>query len=136
MAVTGHQRAIAQVVVDVLIAIHVVNAASAAVLHEQWIRRIVAVITGYSEGHSLDGFLMRLPRARRPAFVRFQLLFQCVVHLGVSFGQSPSLYSFGALVKLIRDEVREAAPRRIASKQTGSDEDRGPLSRGRNPRHR
>src|SRR5689334_17271844 len=82
MAVARHQRAITEVVIDVFVAVHVVNTSSVAVFHEQGIGRIVTVVTGYSEGNSLDGFLMCLPRARRAAFVRFQLLLQCVVHLG------------------------------------------------------
>jgi hypothetical protein len=50
MAVAGHECTEAEVVIDVLVAVDVVDFAGFAVLDENWIRFVVAIVAGDTEG--------------------------------------------------------------------------------------
>ncbi len=59
---TSKQRAVAKIVIQILIAVEIVNAAALPVLYKQRIRRIETVIASYSEGNPFARSLMRLAR--------------------------------------------------------------------------
>jgi len=46
----GHQRTEAEVVVDVFVAVEVVNAATFAILHKKWIGLVMAIVAGNAGG--------------------------------------------------------------------------------------
>src|ERR1700728_1040921 len=59
MAVAGKQSSIAEVVIQILIAVDVVDTAPFSVTNEQRIRRIVAVIASHADRHSRPRTRMR-----------------------------------------------------------------------------
>src|SRR5260370_11794539 len=69
MAMPSHQRAEAQVVVDVFVAVEVVNAATFAILHKKWIGLVMAIVAGNAEGDALESPLVGCRRFRRALFV-------------------------------------------------------------------
>jgi tRNA G37 N-methylase Trm5 len=74
MAMAGHQRAVAEVVVDVFVTVQIVYAGAVAVAHEQRIRRIVTIVAGYSERDTVNGPPMRFAGLGRALFVGLDLL--------------------------------------------------------------
>src|SRR6267154_1313195 len=69
MAMPSHQRAEAQVVVDVFVAVEVVNAATFAILHKKRIGLVMAIVAGNAEGDEVEGSLVGCRRFRRALFV-------------------------------------------------------------------
>jgi len=65
MAVPRHQRAEAKVVVDILVVVDVVNLAAFSIFHKNWIRLVVAIITGYAERDAFESALVSGRRFRR-----------------------------------------------------------------------
>src|SRR6266542_4664131 len=136
MAMPIYQRAVAEIVVDVFVAIHIVNAAALAVFHGDWIGRVITIVAGYSEWHSFRRFLMRFTRSRSTAFVVLQLFLQCVVHLECFLWKSSSLYSFAAISSSLSIATPRSCIRRTALGRTGSAVDRARAERGRSPHRR
>src|SRR6266403_4849724 len=67
--------------VDVLVAVEVMNAAAFSILHKNRIGLIVAVITGDSERNAFESPLVRRRRFRSAFLVAGDFLLQCVVHV-------------------------------------------------------
>jgi len=65
MAMSGHDRAKAKVVIDVLVAIKIAKLAAARIFHKYRIRIVSAVIAGDAQRNALQVFLVRLCRLRR-----------------------------------------------------------------------
>ena len=81
MPVAGHQRAEAQVVIDVFVAVDILNLAAVPFRHKNRIWIIRAVIAGYAQRNSFLRFLVRFRRFRRALLVQGDLLLKYVVHL-------------------------------------------------------
>ena len=64
---SGHDRSKTKVVIDVLIAVKVAKLTAGRVLHEDWVRIVSAIVTGYSQRYALQVFLVRLRRLGRAA---------------------------------------------------------------------
>src|SRR6267143_1201531 len=60
LAMSGHQRTEAEVVVDVFVAVEVVNAATFAILHKKWIVLVMAIVAGNAEGDALANRATRI----------------------------------------------------------------------------
>jgi hypothetical protein len=56
----GHERAEAQIVINVFVSVNVVNPASLSVLHKQWVGFIVPIITGNTKRDALQGAPIRI----------------------------------------------------------------------------
>src|SRR6266851_2523768 len=69
MAMPGHQCAKAEVMVNVFVAVEVVNAAAFAILHKKRIGFVMAVVTGDAERDAVQRPLVRCRRFRRAFFV-------------------------------------------------------------------
>src|SRR3984885_2864800 len=80
MTVAGHQCAKAQIEVDVFIAIDVVNVAAFAVLHENRIRIVGAVIAGHAKRNARNGFGVRGGGFGGPLLISIKFLLQSWVH--------------------------------------------------------
>ncbi len=65
----GHQRAETEVVVDVFVAVDVVNPASLSILHKNRIGLVVAVVARDSKRDAFQRPLVRCRRFRRALFV-------------------------------------------------------------------
>jgi len=59
MAVSGHERAEGQVVIDVLVAIEVAKLAAAGFFHEDGPGIVVAIIAGHTERNAFEIFFVR-----------------------------------------------------------------------------
>src|SRR5438477_263948 len=70
VAVPGHQRTETKIVVNVFIAIDVVNTAALSILHEERIGFIVAIVAGNAKRNALEGALVGSSGFRRALFVR------------------------------------------------------------------
>src|SRR5439155_7649776 len=88
MAMTRHQCAKTKVVVNIFVAVHVVNLAAFAVFYENWIWLVVAIVAGYSKRDALLGPLMGGGRLRRALLIKRQLFFECFVRHGISPNQA------------------------------------------------
>ena len=66
--------------IDVFVAVEVVNAAAPAIFHEERIWLIVAVVAGDAERNPLDGAFVGGRGFRSALFVRGQFFLQCFVH--------------------------------------------------------
>ena len=55
MTVAGHERAETEVVVNVFVAIEIVNAAGFSIFHENRIRLVMAVVAGHAQRNPLEG---------------------------------------------------------------------------------
>src|SRR5262249_22653567 len=95
VTVTRHQSAEAKIVVNVFVAVDVVNPAAFAVFDKNGIRLVVAVNSGYAPGNALLGAPVRGGRPRRALLVKRQLFFECFVRHGISPNQERRL-SVGA----------------------------------------
>jgi hypothetical protein len=73
--ITADERPVTEVVVDVFIAIDIVDMAAVAVPHEQRVRGIIAVVAGHAERHAFHGTLVRIVRFGRAFFVSLDFLF-------------------------------------------------------------
>ncbi len=80
MAMPGHERAEAQVVIDVSVAIEIAKMRALAFLHEDRIGIVGAIVAGDTQGKSLQVALMGLGGFRRAALESFELLLQFGVH--------------------------------------------------------
>ncbi len=89
VAVPGHQRAEAQVVIDVFVPVDVVNPASLPVLYEKWIRLVMAIVAGNAERDALQSALVRVRGFRRALFVGGDFFLQCVMHFLIPFAVWP-----------------------------------------------
>src|SRR5712692_5609893 len=69
MAMPRHQRSEAQVVIDVFVAVNVVNAAAFALLHKNRVGLVMAIVARNSERDSFQRPLVRCRRFRRALFV-------------------------------------------------------------------
>ena len=69
VAMSGHQRAETKVVIDIFVAVHVVNAAALSILHEERIGFVVAIVAGNAKRDAFEGPLMGGCRFRRSFFV-------------------------------------------------------------------
>src|SRR5260370_18940625 len=69
MAMPSHQRAEAKIVVDVLVAVEVVNAAAFAILHKKRIGLVMAIVAGNSNRDALQRALVGFRRFRRALFL-------------------------------------------------------------------
>ena len=74
MAVAGHERAEAEIVVNVFVAVDIVDAAAFAVFDEDGIGLVVAVVAGDSEGNAFESALVRGGGFGRALFVRGKFL--------------------------------------------------------------
>jgi len=80
MAVAGHERAVAEIMIDIFVAIQIVDARAVAVAHKQRVGRIVAVVAGYAERDTIDGPLMGLAGFGRALFVGLDFALEGLVH--------------------------------------------------------
>ena len=74
MAVAGHQRAETEVVINIFVAVEIVNAASFSIFHENRIRLVMAIIAGNAQGNPLEGAFVRGGGFRRALFVSGKFL--------------------------------------------------------------
>src|SRR5207237_8000510 len=82
------QRPETKVMVNVFVAVDIVNLAALAVLHKYRIRLVVPVIAGYPERYALLRSLVRRRRFRRPLFISCDLFVECFVRHDLSPNQA------------------------------------------------
>ena len=109
MAVAGHQRAETQVVINIFVAVEVVDFAALSVFHEERIRLVMAVVAGNAQRNPLEGALVRRGGFRRALLVGGKFLFECVVHTSSVDGRSVPCGQFHAVNIISR--VRRRSPR-------------------------
>ena len=80
MAVSGHERAESQVVVDVFVAIEIAELAAAGFFHEDRPGIVMAIIAGHAERNAFEIFLVGFGGFRRAALERVEFLLQFGIH--------------------------------------------------------
>src|ERR1700731_3010885 len=80
MAVPGHQRAEAKVVVDILVSVNVADLAALPFLYKNRIRVIRAVIAGDPQRNALQRTGVCLRRFRRTLLVNHDFFLKCFMH--------------------------------------------------------
>ena len=80
MAMAGHERAEAEVEVDVFVSVHVMDVAGLGVANKKRIRFVGAIIAGYAEGKALKGLLVPGARLGRAFLVGLNFRLQNFVH--------------------------------------------------------
>ena len=88
MAVSGHERAEAKVVIDVVVAIEIAKMRAAAFFYEDRIGIVGAVVAGDAERDALQVFLVGFGGFGRATLEGFELLLQIGVHLGLQESQA------------------------------------------------
>ena len=83
MAMPGHERAEAQVVIDVVVAVEIAKLAALAFFHKDRIGIVGAVVAGHAQRNALQIFFVRFGGFRRATLEGFELFLQCGVHRGL-----------------------------------------------------
>ena len=90
MAMSGHERAEAQVVIDVFVAVEVAEFAALSFFHKNRIGIVSAIVAGYAQRNAFEVFLVSNGGFRRAALESFELFLQCGVHRVSRNGSSRS----------------------------------------------
>src|SRR5947207_8505169 len=80
MAMTRHERAEAQIVVDVIVAIEIAEVRALTFLDENGIGIVSAIVAGNAQGKTLQVAFMGFGGFRRAALESFELLLQFGIH--------------------------------------------------------
>ncbi len=80
MAVSGHERAEGQVVVDVFVAVEVAELAAAGFFHEDGPGIVVAIVAGHAERDAFEILFVRFGGFRGAALESCELLLQIGIH--------------------------------------------------------
>src|ERR1700691_2321574 len=112
MAVSSHERAEGQVVVDVFVAIEVAELAAAGLFYKDGPGIVIAIVAGYAERNAFEVFLMRFGGLGRAALESRELFLQIGVHhfSGINSGQR-----FLLRLRAIRMPERRAVPGRSST---------------------
>jgi len=111
MTVASHQRTETQVVVNVFVAIEIVNTAALSILDKNRIRLVMAIVAGNAERNSLKRPFVRRGRFRRALLVSGKFLLQRVVHDAAPWGcRSVPCGQFEAMKPVI-SRARRRGPR-------------------------
>src|SRR5690348_4355810 len=131
MAMPGHQRSKAQVVIDVVIAIEITKMPRVPFFDKDGIRIVGAIIARHSEGDTLQVLLVRLRRLGRALLESAYFFLQICVHRILhKFSQAAAAAAIRLAGWLLHPDP---SIKSIASKRTASGADRPRASRGRNP---
>ncbi len=83
MAMSGHERAETQVVINVFVAIEIAELAARSFFHKNRVGIVSAIVAGDSQGNAFEVFLVSDGGFRRATLESFELFLQCGVHRGL-----------------------------------------------------